>query len=294
MTKNQRKGLLQIHTTMKKSILLLAVLLTTLGASAQRYDDSWMLNHFSVGAGLGIINGASIEMALPVTPYLAVRGGYNFMNNLKGSNRFNMVEHGSANHYLPNIPRKVELESKLKLSAAHVLVDLYPSKNSSFHFTGGAYFGSDNIVRAYNKDKEDIAALKSVYEFNNRIGSYEFVPDDLGGSVGVMVNGTERVGLEMGDYLLEPDKNGQIDVRIKVQKVRPYVGLGFGRAVPMKHRVACAFDMGLMIWGKPEVYLNNKKATDIGLDGKDDNFLKSVSKVNVGPIISFRVSGRIF
>ena len=67
---------------MRKSILLLAVLLTALGANAQRHNDDWMFNHFSVGAGLGIINGAYIEMAVPVTPYAAIRGGYNFMNNL--------------------------------------------------------------------------------------------------------------------------------------------------------------------------------------------------------------------
>ncbi|MBR6978259.1 MAG: hypothetical protein IKH88_00300 [Prevotella sp.] len=280
---------------MKKTIILLfAVLLSFSGVQAQRHSDPWMFNHLSIGAGLGAINGASIELALPITPYLALRGGYNFFSNVKAKERFDMVYYGNARDYISHLPSRVELESKLDNSSAHVLLDIYPSCNSSFHFTTGAFFGNDDIIDVYNIDKYDAAALKEVYDFNNRLGAYSNVPADLGGQVGVMVDGTERIGVEVGDYLLEPNANGTVKGNIKVKKFRPYLGIGFGRAVPMKYRMACTFDLGVQIWGKPEVYGSHHKLTNIGLDGKGDNLVQSISKISVGPVISVKLFGRIF
>lgn len=279
---------------MKKTVLLFAMLLSFCGVQAQRYSDPWLCNHLSIGAGVGVVNGASIEMALPVTPYLALRGGYNFFSNVKGKERFDMVYYGNARNYVSHLPSRVELESKLDMSTAHVLLDIYPSRNSSFHFTTGAFFGNDDIIDVYNIDNHDAAALKEVYQFNNRQGIYSAVPADLGGSTGVMVDGTEKIGLDMGDYLLEPDANGRINSTLKVKKVRPYFGIGFGRAVPMRHRVAFTFDMGVQVWGKPDVYANGRQLTDIGLDGRGDNLVQNITKISVGPIVNIRLFGRIF
>ena len=282
---------------MKKTILLFAVLLSFSGVHAQRHYDNWVFNHLSLSAGFGVVNGATIEMALPVTPYLSLRGGYNFFSNVKAKERYDIVAYSNAHEYVSNLPSRVELESELNMSTAHVLLDIYPSRKSSFHFTAGAFFGKDQIIDVYTdyyRGNPDIVAMRDVYEFNNRIGAYSDVPADLGGQVGVMVDGTEKIGLEVGDYLLEPNANGAIDGDIKVKKVRPYVGIGFGRVVPMKYRFACTFDLGVQMWGKPEVYGNKRQLTDIGLDGRGDNLVQSISKVRVGPIISVKLSGRIF
>ena len=72
------------------------------------------------------------------------------------------------------------------------------------------------------------------------------------------------------------------------------LGIGFGRAVPEKHRFSCCFDMGVQFWGSPSVYVRDHKLTEQDVDGEDGGALKTLSKVTVCPAISFRIVGRIF
>ena len=94
--------------------------------------------------------------------------------------------------------------------------------------------------------------------------------------------------------------------RIEVAGFRPYLGLGFGRAVPKK-RIGCQFDMGVQFWGRPDVIapMYNKSAypsksgyTEGKLDkasvsGDDGGFIKTLSKITVYPVLNFRLVGRI-
>jgi hypothetical protein len=116
----------------------------------------------------------------------------------------------------------------------------------------------------------------------------------MGGNVGVLIDGREKIGAELGDYFLEPDQNGQVNANIQVKKFRPYLGIGFGRAIPEKHRFACCFDMGVQFWGTPSVYVRDHKLSEQDFDGDDGKFLKAMSKVTVCPALSFRIVGRVF
>ena len=46
------------------------------------------------------------------------------------------------------------------------------------------------------------------------------------------------------------DNNGNVSGGLKVSGFRPYLGLGFGRAVPKK-RVGVMFELGVQFHGKP-------------------------------------------
>ncbi len=84
---------------------------------------------------------------------------------------------------------------------------------------------------------------------------------------------------------------------IKVSGFRPYLGIGFGRPVPMNHRVTCNFDMGVQFWGSPKVYTNGGNG-EVQLTesntGGDSGFLKFISKVSVWPVLNVRVAVRLF
>ena len=61
----------------------------------------------------------------------------------------------------------------------------------------------------------------------------------------------QKIGLDLGDYLLTPDERGNVDATLKVAAFRPYLGVGFGRAVPAKHRFAFNFvgsRLGSRVW----------------------------------------------
>ena len=267
---------------MKKVMLMCTMMMLGLtGISAQdQGGDANVFNHLSVGVGAGILTGATVELATPVTDYFTLRAGYNFIPSFKYSTDIDLDFINVDNAYRGNFPEDIEVEGKPNLGTAHVLVDIHPFKGSSFRVTAGAYFGKDNIIDVYNKED---GALSEIYKFNHRQGQYA-----------VLSNNTSRIGLDMGDYFLEPDANGNVEASIKVKAFRPYLGLGFGRAVPQKHRVTCNFDLGVQFWGTPEVFMQEKKLEkeDVGDDGSA--FFDYLSKATICPVLSFRIVGRIF
>lgn len=283
---------------MRKSIITSLLLLVMTGAQAQRQvekeDFYQVANHLSIGAGLGILNGGTIELAVPLTRYAAVRVGYNFFPKVTVSTDLDINYGIGAASYINNLPKEIEVEAKTNLSTGHLLVDLYPFKRSGFHLTTGAYFGSDVITEAYNKDETNKVILQQIHDFNERQGIYTGLPDNMGGNVGVLIDGREKIGVEMGDYFLEPNDKGQVNANIQVKKFRPYLGIGFGRAIPEKHRFGFCFDMGVQFWGTPSVYVEDHKLVEQDLDeDKDREFLKAMSKVTVCPAVSFRIVGRV-
>ena len=139
-------------------------------------------------------------------------------------------------------------------------------KKSSFFLTAGAYFGGGTLLKINGHSDE----LKE------------------------LVAEAGKAGVVIGDYTIPVDKNGNVSGGLKVSSFRPYVGLGFGRAVPKK-RLGVMFELGVQFQGKPDVY------TDYGNIGNllaeadpDDTFSKIVDKLTVYPVMKIRLCGRIF
>lgn len=103
----------------------------------------------------------------------------------------------------------------------------------------------------------------------------------------------QQKGLDLGNYLLTLDSCGNVDAMLKVASFRPYLGVGFGRAVPAKPRFAFNFDMGVQFWGTPKVSLHDHQLTESDTDSDSGEVLKYLSKAMVYPQINFRIVGRI-
>lgn len=157
-----------------------------------------------------------------------------------------------------------------------LLFDVYPFRRSSFFITAGAYFGSSKVIKAHNKED---GLLKDLANYNNDV--------DAG-----VISG-DKVGVELGDYLLEPDDNGNLDAYIKTASFKPYLGLGFGRAVPKTKRVGFMFELGCQFWGTPKVYCNDIRIHEGDIDG-DGGIMKTISNIKVYPVLNFRICGKIF
>ncbi|MBP3712125.1 MAG: hypothetical protein IJ219_02555 [Bacteroidaceae bacterium] len=153
---------------------------------------------------------------------------------------------------------KVPVKAKPMMKGGKVLVNVMPLPMlTSFHVTAGIYFGSDNMTSIY---------------------STELIPHSTA---------------VLGDYLLQPDAEGNIDAVLKVKPVKTYLGIGIGRGVP-KGRIGFKMDIGCLLWGKPSVYCNDVKVEDTDADGGDAKLLKVMTKLKVYPVVSFRVCGKIF
>ena len=127
---------------------------------------------------------------------------------------------------------------------ASLLAEIHPFPNESFHFTAGLFFGSKNFIHFRNTNE---GALDFLYAANNKIDDYNrafnthFSP----------------LGLKFGDYVFTADQNGNVDVRMKTNAVKPYLGIGFGKHIAQKHRLSFAAELGLIFWGTPKFVLNN-------------------------------------
>lgn len=310
---------------MKKLLIACSVMLLSLGASAQV--------HFGIGAGAGT-TGIALDASLMVGKYVGIRGGVDIMPQIKVNKDIDLktedankkvsqltneikelntklaqygLEQVDLSQYPGgNLPNNMEIQGKLKNTTGHVLIDLYPGGHS-FHFTVGAYFGPEEIIDVYNKED---GFMKPITAYNDAIiyaqsqtPSNSVVPQNVRDVVDKY--GLKMIGGELGDYFVTPNPadKGNVNAYAKVKSFRPYVGLGFGRAVP-KGRIGCQFDLGVQFWGKPEICVPTYNKTTgtyqcEKIDGDkagDDagKVLKTVSKVSVYPVLNFRLVGRIF
>ena len=310
---------------MKKLLIACSVMLLSLGASAQV--------HFGIGAGAGT-TGIALDASLMVGKYVGIRGGVDIMPQIKVNKDIDLktedankkvsqltneikelntklaqygLEQVDLSQYPGgNLPNNMEIQGKLKNTTGHVLIDLYPGGHS-VHFTVGAYFGPEEIIDVYNKED---GFMKPITAYNDAIiyaqsqtPSNSVVPQNVRDVVDKY--GLKMIGGELGDYFVTPNPadKGNVNAYAKVKSFRPYVGLGFGRAVP-KGRIGCQFDLGVQFWGKPEIDVPtyNKttgadqcEKTESDKAGDDaGKVLKTVSKVSVYPVLNCRLVGRIF
>jgi len=108
-----------------------------------------------------------------------------------------------------------------------------------------------------------------------------------------------------------PDENNSITAAARVNKFKPYIGLGFDTPITKDKRTSVAIDAGVMFWGgKPSVDIS----TPVGVDAEGNKvyctvnlvndvtnlpsnvarYVNSVKKYTVFPEISLRISQRLW
>ena len=203
---------------MKKFIILVTALalLAPVRMSAQ----------FSMAAGvsLGMMDGAGVDLAFGVVDNLYVRAGY----SLIPSSLF-IKEYGiDLPKWGSNPATSTAVTGKMP-SAGNVLVDYHPG-GGSFRVSAGVFFGSNNFVKVYN--------TKALPDSYHNVGISYYDDGD-----------TEDVSKF---YRIMADAKGVVTGYIKTGAVRPFLGIGFGSAVP-KRRVGATFDLGVEYTGGMDV-----------------------------------------
>ena len=260
---------------MKK--LLIACLMFAGMQTVSAQEATWVPKNLAVGVGVGT-TGIVIDASTTIHNYFGVRFGVDIFPKIKINKDIDLKtnglgslseltgEIGTLNTYLDNagldkidlsrypdgkFPNKMAVQGKWSNTTWHFLIDVYPfGAAHSFHATVGAYFGSSEIVTLYNRED---GFLQPVNAYNK---AYQYVEEHGDASIQSIVNKYGMIVAEMGDYKVAPNPkdNGNFNAYAKVNGFRPYLGVGFGRAVP-KNRIGCQFDLGVQFWGKPDVYV---------------------------------------
>lgn len=284
---------------MKKSLSILIVL----SLIAYEANSQEAFRHLSAGVEVGT-TGAGIELALPViSKHVVVKAGYNlpsvsyaFSSNLDMD--FLNDKIAEINGRLSNVgaPERIgtefhdlqaELIPKLHLSSAKLMLEIYPSKKSSFHFVAGAYMGmGEKLVELeVNTGSRFWGEFKSVQKeaelLDARYGSGTI--DD------------PKFNISDKTYeIKEKNGAGSISASLSVQKVRPYLGIGFGRSIPDGH-FGFQFDLGAWIHGTPELSVDNNVPYDPSVGNLIiDEYVEKLKGISFYPQVSLRLIYKIF
>lgn len=270
--------------------ILFTIMLTAIGAKAQNADkfhaEDGLLNHLSVGLTTGL-TGTGIDVVMPVHKIVTVRAGFTGWNvgdiKFKAINtateitEMQMVEADAVK--LSQMTDKVELAAEPNFWNFFLLGEVHPFRNQPFYFSAGLFVGSQNFIHFRNTNE---GALEFLYYANQLVGDYNQV----------FRTNYPPIGLKFGDYVFTADEHGNIDVRMKTNAVKPYIGIGFGQHLAKKHRVSLAVDAGLLFWGTPKFVLNND--TEIKSSGKNSGITGALSWLKAWPNLQIRVAYKIF
>ncbi|MBO7140711.1 MAG: hypothetical protein J6W19_09105 [Prevotella sp.] len=266
-----------LHSSFFTFLLLLA---TTASAG----NDKSQSNGYA-GAEIGIgTEGFRLGLGSAITPFLEVDLGVNYMPAITVSGNMYFknatvtipTEDGQSNTYNLNT---VKVEGKFDRVTFDAKLYVYPfGSAASFFVVGGVSAGggrlawlnghSDEAKRIYDENKD---------YFDSHAGEYE-----------------EMVEAVVGKTALTLAKNGNVAGEIRVPKVRPYVGAGFGRMVT-PNGIGARLELGVEFTGKLKVYQGDMEIDyQDYLERANNNLAKLMDRMRVYPILKLTLTGRLF
>lgn len=307
---------------MKKFILaMFAVALGTATLSAQylkNYTEAF--KHLGYGIEVSTM-GIGVDLSYPlVTDYLVLNVGYNFMPKFSVKKDFDFgtenidadidrVKNAAAqyeqNGYVLDPDTKasiagyrrfdginVNADFKPNMGDVKILLKYYPMSYNNFHITAGVMIGQKELVKLEGKADDD---TWSKYQY-----LYNHLPAD-GQKVGVPVSADDlTLAYQYKDdkYRVDPTASeGTVKGALEVNAVKPYLGFGWGAAIPKKP-LGFQFEIGVWYHGKPKLTIDAQEYNGTGIDAdvtKDvEDIMDKVEKIPVYPQISFRLTGHLF
>lgn len=247
----------------KSAAIGLMLFVGTGSASAQKENIFGMANRVGIGVGVGT-EGVGFDVAVPLTKYVQARVGLNVIPKINIDTSVDVS--GVNNLYQGDDSYEMDVTGKFSRTTFDVKLDCYPFSNAgSFFVTAGFSIGGDKLLKisGHSDELENLVAQGKEYN------------------------------VEIGDYQIPVDENGNVNGGVKVKNFRPYLGLGFGRLIPKK-RLGLRFELGAQFQGKPVVYADGvgDVLKTVDQDTQDD-ISKFMDYLQVYPVLKLSIRGRI-
>lgn len=262
---------------------LIAALLIATTASAD--NQGARSNGGVVGAEIGIgTEGFRLGLGSAITPFLEVDLGVNYMPAITVSGNMYFknatvtipTEEGQSNTYNLNT---IKVEGKFDRVTFDAKLYVYPfGSAASFFVVGGVSAGGGRLAWLNGHSDE----AKRIYDenrdyFDSHVGEYE-----------------EMIEAVVGKTALTLAKNGNVAGEVRVPKVRPYVGAGFGRMVT-PNGIGARLEAGVEFTGKLKVYQGDQEIDyQDYLERANNNLAKLMDRMRVYPILKLTLTGRLF
>lgn len=282
-----------VHIAVLLSLLLFVASMSCACAQEGRVRPfSHLAASFEVG-----LTGVGVELAAPLHGRVTVRAGvaalplrFNARYDIDfGEGASSMDAIVAANPAVMDALRReglpvssrdlvdeVDFKARLGLVQGKLLVDCYPFRQFDFYVSAGAYFDNGTLFTLTGSMPDEVMQVTDAIN-------------------GALPDGQRFVtAVAVGDDMVAVDGQGRIDVTVTTWKVKPYVGIGFGRAVP-RRRLGCQFDLGVMFQGKPSLASHNAAVWDVTNTALESNGVTDIlGKASIYPVLSLKLTGRIF
>ena len=224
---------------MKKLMMVAVILLTSVGSvMAQKEYKRGFLNHVGINVGAGT-EGISVGLAAPVTGFFELEAGVNVMPSFKLSGDLDVDVNTSS---LPQVPTvtyptsaTIHAEGSFDRTTFNVKANLYPfGGGTKFFIAAGLSIGGEKIA-------EVTGSCDELRKFSQSLPTQELKNEFR-----------QAVSANLAGYNLQFDENYNVQGDIRCKKVRPYLGLGFGRLVP-KNRLGMRLELGCQFMDKLKV-----------------------------------------
>ena len=280
----------------KFSVTFLCCMIAWSGVLAQKATQS--SGHLALGVEFLSTTGFGLEVATPASPHFAIRGGISLLplNNVKRT--FNTSIDGNIKNKidaavtqsqelkdaliqagLPTRAQDINTDvngvGSLGLVNGKILADYYPSAKGGFHITGGFYIGKSDLLKVRGTMDEAIKVLTVLKDHGIDYFNETFVLDS-----------------DQGSYQLSGNDITDIRGSLKINAVKPYLGLGFGRAVPKSH-VNVSIDLGAFYQGTPKIKSDNPNIQQF-IDNKLADVTNVLNSWSIYPVLSLKVNFRLF
>lgn len=248
---------------MKRIAIIAAALLSfAVSTSAQQ-----AFQNLSIGFEAGT-TGLGVELALPViSNHVVLKGGLTLPSlslardfSLDASPLNSRIDDANQALMDAGVDDRINTrfssigvkgDALLNFTAARVLLEFYPFKKSGLHITAGAYFGMGDSFLSANLQTTDtfFSEYKAVEaEFDAINQKYA----DLAGYEQVKLD-SPKFNLDGKTYQLAMEEDrAYVSARLQMAKIRPYLGIGFGRSIPKGH-LGFQFDLGVWYHGVPSI-----------------------------------------
>lgn len=293
---------------MKKliSVIILASGLSFASSAQQAFKS------LSIGFEAGT-TGIGVELAIPiVTDHLVLTGGLtapsfsyplSFSMDMTAAN--NAIDDANSRLAEAGVPERlntrfsdavIEANPVINLSSAKLMLEYYPFKKSSFHFTAGAFMGMGERF-LYSDIYVDDNTYSNIKQLDGEMQAIQQKYGELA-EIGDVELPSMRFSAFGETYELQ-EKSGKLgmEAEFAIAKIRPYFGLGFGRSMPKGH-LGFQLDLGVWYHGSPSLESSQKvefdpEATDLtaGIPLLEKY---SLAQAILYPSLSLRLIYRIF
>ena len=235
-----------------------------------------IFNRLFVNLSIGS-EGLSVGLSTPISPYIDLMAGVNYMpgfkihDDVKIATETVKVKNQQTQQFDYYNFGKLDIDGNLARTTFDVKLCIYPGGyRFPLYLCGGFSFGGEKIAttEGYNSEVEKL---------------YREHPEYTG-----------TIDAKFSDINVDIDRNGYLYGDVKVNKFRPYFGLGYGRLSTNKRRFDFRIETGFQLMGKMHIYQKDELIDRSVADIIDGFLPQVVDKVKIYPVLKFSLIYRIF